>query len=139
MDSNIKPGDHLRQVVAPKKGVCGRIMGFFAGMIRFVIGVIGLLIFIGIAYPLWLLFFLPCVGSTIGFHGTRLGNQGKILRIIQGIFGFLGGLVLNIIFIPGMLVLTAILIVAGSILLLFNILKFIITFIYRYISPAAQR
>ena len=92
MDASIRPGDHLKvKTFGYKVRTFLRNIGFFLALL--------------IMYIPFLLFFLPvmCSLATYGaFERTNAGN--RLLLTFLAFLGFCAGIVLNICFIPAMLI-----------------------------------
>ena len=106
MDSNIRPGDHL------KMDTCWfKVKKFFRGL---GIGLCFLLAFI-IIYPFWLVFAIPFVIAVSINDKSRSNGDGILLKSIKTLLGFCLGLVLDICFIPAALIFTVCVVAAGII------------------------
>ena len=101
MDYSIKPGDHKRWGgFLPKLKQAARFIGVMIGML-----VVALIV-----YPIWLVCFLP-TACVIGFtdYARRRTSVGRRTALYKcyGFSGFIVGMALNVIFIPVMLLITA--------------------------------
>ena len=104
MNENIRPGDHLLDT---RSSQC-RIIGFL------VLKVLAFIIF----SPLILVFYVPCMEV----HRVILSRRGRdhcCILVIKCVFAFLGGLLLDIIFIP-VIIIYAVVLIGYAILRLIN-------------------